>query len=102
MLRISSELFNSYPSQSLIKSIFRGTKQVPLVDAVESYVARNRGPDEARKVVAQCKRLEEARHEITVMNFSDNAYMLKDTLIFYYNGLKYLEANFPFEGEEDD
>lgn len=55
------------------------------------------GPNEARKVAAKCKKLSEARDEITQLNFSSDAYMLKDTLIFYYNGLKYLEANFPFE-----
>lgn len=47
-------------------------------------------------IVKKCKALDEARKELASLKYSDDAQMHKDLLIFYYNGLKYLNSQFNF------
>jgi len=79
---------------------YRKTVNVPLLKAIETHVARNMNPDRARKVVKNCEALDEARRELVALKHWEDPHKYKKLLIFYYNGLRYLDSKFTFKHED--
>jgi hypothetical protein len=74
---------------------------VQLCKAIESYVSRHCDPKKAMEIVKKCEALDEARKELISLKHSEDAQMHKSLLIFYYNGLRYLNSNFKFKIDDD-
>jgi hypothetical protein len=83
------------------KYFYRTTEKVQLCKAIESYVSRHYDPKKAMEIVKKCEALDEARKELISLKHSEDAQMHKSLLIFYYNGLRYLDSNFKFKVDGD-
>jgi hypothetical protein len=75
----------------------RTTVNIPLIQAIETYVSKRMDPGRAKKVVNNCKALDQARREISNLKHSEDAVQYRKLLIFYFNGLRYLDSKFKFK-----
>lgn len=83
---------------------YRNTEEIPLYDAVESYVVRNFGPREFEAIKSQIKELSEYRTEIANMKSQDDVLLLEKyekMLISYYIGMSFISKKFTF-GSSDE
>ncbi|CAI2383258.1 unnamed protein product [Moneuplotes crassus] len=77
--------------------IIRTTEKVILATQIQKYIHKTYGEKVAASIVRKCQTLDEARKELASLKYSNDAQMHKDLLIFYYNGLKYLNSQFSFK-----
>jgi hypothetical protein len=83
---------------------YRKTEEIPLFEAVESYVVRNFGPREFENIKPQIQKLHDQRIEIAGMSSLDDVLLLENyekMLISYYIGMSFIQKKFTF-GSKDD
>jgi programmed cell death 6-interacting protein len=83
---------------------YRSTEEIPLYEAIESYVVRNFGPREFEAIKSQMKELHEFRTEIANMKSQDDVLLLEKyerMLISYYIGMTFIAKKFTF-GSSDE
>ena len=83
---------------------YRATEEIPLYDAVESYVVRNFGPREFEAIKGQIQELHDSRSEIAGMSSYDDVLLLEKyekILISYYIGMSFIEKKFTFGSKND-
>jgi programmed cell death 6-interacting protein len=88
----------------MLPVFYRATEEIPLFDAVESYVVRNFGPREFESIKPQIKALNEQRLEIARMESVDDVLLLENyerMLVSYYIGMSFIQKKFTF-GTGDD
>lgn len=83
---------------------YRFTEQIPLYQAIETFIVKYHGPNEFDNVKVSVKQLHDLREEIAKLTSYDDAILLQkynEMLIEYYVGLKFLQEKFKFGDEKD-